>query len=640
MRASLFAAIVLLVAFPAAADVGDPQIKTDHPWYPGELACSTFERLFETQAVLYERVVGTRPETDEQKALASWFWRNTHYAHAEEGAENLWGKGFTKGGADLRTRDYWTGLFAHGFGLCGTTHSQWTAEMNELLGHVRSRGVGVTGHNSFEVFLKGGPYGKGTWVLLDHDISTVIFSEDGKRLLSIREVKANLRKLGDPNYKTGKQHGWRVAGLHPKDAFGVYDTFRVAEYLAGYPGGRPIVRLRRGETLRRHLRSGLDDGKTFVFWGRNYNADGIPGPERSQTWVNQPEKMYKATRSTPYKRGQARFANAVYTYAPKFRSGDYKEGVVKENDSSVTFEFSTPYIIGATPPNNSNWGVYQPGGKNGLVLKGRASCPVAVSVDRGRTWKEAGNFRDGLDLTDHVKGFRQYFIRFGAGARALAGSGLTMRTVCQANVSIIPRLKDGGTKVSFESSGRGVVSVGPTLQQAETHVVQGAFGSRNVTLEVATPRKEPIRAIHAIAHVASSSPPRPEFKYQIEYSFDGGSSWKSLVKDWQITRQGDEPGDFWSQSFCYGSLDVPKGEESSVQVRFRNDGGKRYRRAEIHLEYETQRKDSTKVTFNWTDDKGDHEESHLFRHGKPAPWNLKTGRNVRTRWVEFAPVAR
>ena len=35
------------------ADVGDPQIRTDHPWYPGELACSTFERLFATQATRY-----------------------------------------------------------------------------------------------------------------------------------------------------------------------------------------------------------------------------------------------------------------------------------------------------------------------------------------------------------------------------------------------------------------------------------------------------------------------------------------------------------------------------------------------------------------------------------------------------------
>ena len=57
---------------------------------------------------------------------------------------------------DLRSREYWGGLFAHGFGLCGTTHSQWVAEMEAMLGHNRGRGVGMAGHNSFEVFLTGG----------------------------------------------------------------------------------------------------------------------------------------------------------------------------------------------------------------------------------------------------------------------------------------------------------------------------------------------------------------------------------------------------------------------------------------------------------------------------------------------------
>jgi hypothetical protein len=80
----------------AHADVGDPQIRTDHPWYPGELACSMFERLFASQAETYQKVTGVRPTTDEQKALAAWLWRNTHYWHGEEGAEDLWDKGFTK----------------------------------------------------------------------------------------------------------------------------------------------------------------------------------------------------------------------------------------------------------------------------------------------------------------------------------------------------------------------------------------------------------------------------------------------------------------------------------------------------------------------------------------------------------------
>src|SRR2546422_6505839 len=181
----LVGAALALTAASSRADVGDPQICTDHPWYPGELACSTFDRLFATQAEQYRRTVGVKPKTDEEKALAAWFWRNTHFAHGEEGAEDLWGSGFTKG--DLRTREYWTGLFADGFGLCGTTHSQWTAELEYLLGHGRGRAVGVEGHNSFEVFLTGGPYDAGKWALLDHDISTIIFDADGRALLSIPE---------------------------------------------------------------------------------------------------------------------------------------------------------------------------------------------------------------------------------------------------------------------------------------------------------------------------------------------------------------------------------------------------------------------------------------------------------------------
>src|ERR1041385_7834570 len=161
----IFFAVAVSAAISSRAEVGDPQLGTDHPFYPGELGCSTFERLFKSEAEQYARITKKIPATDEEKALASWYWRNTHYAHGEEGAEDLWGRGFTKG-SDLRSREYWTGLFAQGYGLCGTTHSQWTAEMEFLLGHGRGRGLGVEGHNSFEVFLKGEDYGEGKWALL------------------------------------------------------------------------------------------------------------------------------------------------------------------------------------------------------------------------------------------------------------------------------------------------------------------------------------------------------------------------------------------------------------------------------------------------------------------------------------------
>jgi hypothetical protein len=626
-----------LYAVRAGADVGDPQLRTDHPWYPGELACSTFARLTATQADVYERVVGVRPRNDEEKALASWLWRNTHYFHAEDGTEDLWGQGFTRG-QDLRTREYWTGLFAHGFGLCGTTHSQWVAEMEALFGHNRGRGVGCAGHNTFEVFLTGGAYGDGKWVLLDHDQSTVVYDPKGSALLGLAEIHKDWKRLTDRGFLPKRQHGWLVCGLHPDDA-GAYAAYAVAEYLAGYSGPPPMVHLRRGESLRRYLAPGLDDGKTFVFWGRNYNTGGIAGPERAHTWVNQPDKMFGSKTGAGYKPGQARYGNAVYTYRPDFTSGDYRDGVVSEDDGQVTFEFTTPYLIGATPPNAKPFGICDVGCKNGLAIKGKAGCRVSVSTDRGATWQDGGELADRLDLTDFAKGRRQYRLRLHAGARQLAKAGLTITTVCQANAATMPRLKDGGSKVSYQASQQAVVSAGPNLPQARGHVVDGKLGSPAVTLEVAAPRKEPVVAVFAAAHVMSSSPPRSEVKYRIDFSTDGGKTWQAMVKDWSITRRGDEPGDFWSQSMCWGSLDFADPVPGPVRVRFANTGGKAYARAEAHLVYRTGTTDTTKVTFAWTDDAGDHENAHTVA-GKEASWTVPTGRDVRTRWVEFETDAR
>jgi hypothetical protein len=627
-------------AVPVRADVGDPQVRTDHPWYPGELACSTFERLFATQAELYERVVGVRPTTDEQKALAAWLWRNTHYYHGEDGVEDLWGKGFAQGG-DLRAREYWTGLFAQGFGLCGTTHAQWVAEMEALLGHNRGRTVGVDSHNSFEVFLTGGPYGSGKWVLLDHDVSTVIFNREGTALLSIPEVQRDWRRFTDRQFLPAKQHRWLVCGLHPDDG-GVYRGYAAAEYLAGYSGVPPMVHLRRGERLRRYLQPGLYDGKTFVFWGHNYHTGGIPGPERAHTWVNQPEKMHGSRDGAGYKPGQARYGNAVYVYRPEFAGRDYREGVIEEDEKHVVFEFYTQYIIAATPANEKPWGIYDLGCRNGLVLRGNADCGVAVSTDQGATWKDCGAFADGMDLTDHVKGRRQYFLRFGAGAKALEKSGLTITTVCQANAAVLPRLKDGGSTVRFLASGQAVVSAGPNLAQAQAHVVEDKFGTPAVILELASPRKEQALAVYAAAHVQSGNPPRPDVKYAIDVSSDGGKTWQPVVKDWTISRRGQEPKDFWSQSFCWGRLEVGDRQAATVRIRFRNSAGRGYARCEGHLVYRTAGRDGTKVRFAWTDDTGAREASHTFAatgtgQREAASWKVPTGRNVQTRWVEFEP---
>lgn len=638
MRAITLAVLLLAAArADLAADVGDPQVRTDHPWYPGELSCSTFERLFATQADLFRRVTGAECRSDEDKALASWYWRNLNYHHAEEGTEDPWGKGWIPGEppATNWTRDYWTGLFANGFGLCYTTHVQWSVEMQALLGHCRGRGTGVADHYSFEVFLTGGAYGEGKWVLLDHDISTVVRDPQTGALLGTFDLQKDYKRLTDRSFKPERQKNWPMCAYVPQHGH-AYREFGSASYLPGYAGPPPMVHLRRGETLRRYLNPGLEDGKTFVYWGRNYGVGGIPGPERSATWVNQPDKFYGGLNGSGWKEGRARYGNAVYTYTPDFATADYREGIVEEGEDHVVFEFVSPYLIGSSPAGPGPWAIYEPGGKNGLVLRGKAACPVSVSVDGGKTWKDAGPFQDGLDLTDLVKGRRQYLLRLGAGAKALAGSGFRSTTVCQSSSSMIPRLKDDGSKVRFEATHRALMPGGPNFDQARARLVEGSFPSAALTFEIAAPRKESVSRVYAAAMIESWNPPRPNVRHTIESSTDGGRTWTPTVKDWMIQRREPEPKAIAPLTHVWGSGDVSG--TSPVRVRIRNDRGMEYPRAEVHLAYQTRGRDATRVTFDWTDRTGPHRLSHSFAAGSGEEWTVPTGKDVQTRWVEYEPV--
>src|SRR5205814_6225579 len=134
------------------------------------------------------------------------------------------------------------------------------------------------------------------------------------------------------------------------------------------------------------------------------------------------------------------------------------------------------------------------------------------------------------------------------------------------------------------------------------------------TLAVAAPRGERPLALHAAAHVLSGNPPRPEVKYRIDISTDGGKTWGPVVKDWTIPRRGDEPADFWSQSLCWGSCRLGEDAKGTILVRFRNDGGKSYARAEAHLVYAAGG-GSTKVTFAWADEGGERRASAVFAPG-------------------------
>ena len=156
-----------------------------------------------------------------------------------------------------------------------------------------------------------------------------------------------------------------------------------------------MVHLRRGETLRRYLQPGLEDGKTFVFWGRNYNTGGIPGPERPAD-LGQPagEDVRLHDDDAGYKPGQARFGNAVYTYKPDFSTGDYREGVVVRGRRSTSSSSSTRRT--SSPRRRRTHeavGHLRRGLPNGLVLRGKADVRRVGSRPTGADWHDCGQAR-------------------------------------------------------------------------------------------------------------------------------------------------------------------------------------------------------------------------------------------------------
>ena len=632
---TMFSLLMFAVSLAPAADgVGDPQLMTDHPFWQGELSCSSFDRLAKTQSDLYARVSGRKTDSDEDKALASWFWRNTHYFHCTLLPEpDIFGQKENE-----VVRDYWTGLFSYGHAMCQETHYQYTAEMEYLLGHGRARATAVEGHTSFEVWLTGGAYGKGKWVLLDSDITTVCFDKRQRAMMNIEELTHADRQAYLTNRVATDNRGW-LPELYPGDGAGTYRSISFYALLCGYAGAPPVVNLRPGETIRRFPAPGLGEGPAgpLVYWG--ICVDGMDGPNRHITYLNDPEHCFNAAQRPRHEDDpsrRARFGNAVFTYRPDFSSDVYKAGVAAENDSSVTFEHCSPYIIAAKPVNKK---CLQPGCTMGLVLHGSARCQVCLSTDRMQTFSAPQNFRDGLDLTDLAKGHYQYWLKFLAPAANLAGKDISITTRCMANGYVMPQLKPKGTHVTFNASGLATTTLGPQAKAIRKNLVDGGLDKPSFTLRLRTPHGERIKSVCFAVRSPSGSPPRPELAYKAEYSVDG-KQWKVLRDDWRIVAPVPFAApDTWSQSFFYGSRDITADGASEVLVRIGNNGGKPYQMGQFSLLYATPNAAGTKVTYCW--DEAGQEKTAEYIYPAAATmdrsWAITTGGAPKMKWVEMSP---
>ena len=267
------------------------------------------------------------------------------------------------------------------------------------------------------------PTATGKWALLDHDLSTVVF-DDRRRGAAVdprgpRRLEAPHRP--QPSGPRSSTAGWS-AGCTPATA-GVYAQLRgrrvprrlrraaadgppaprrdAAPLPPAGPGRRQDVRL-LGPQLqhRRRPRPGA-----VADLGQPAGGDArlaARGPATS------PARPASPTPSTP---------TSPTSPAATTARGSSRRTTAASSSSSPR-PTSSPRRRRTTPTGAST----SRAAATAWSCEGKATCPVAVSTDRGATWQDCGTFADGLDLTDRVKGRRQYWLRFHAGAKELAGT--------------------------------------------------------------------------------------------------------------------------------------------------------------------------------------------------------------------------
>jgi hypothetical protein len=145
--------------------------------------------------------------------------------------------------------------------------------------------------------------------------------------------------------------------------------------------------------------------------------------------------------------------------------------------------------------------------------------------------------------------------------------------------------------------------------------------------------------VYGAARIGCGAPPKPA-KYNIDWSADGGATWQSVLKDWQVIQRKPEPDDWWSQTFCCGDAAIPA-VAGPVQVRFTNTGGRPFMRAQAELAYTVENTSPLKVTYAWKEAGAAKTATHTYAPaaagGKPdATWTFTAGAKPETFYVEYA----
>jgi len=630
------------------AKVPDPQIMTDHPVYRGELSCSTLNRTIADAYRVFTERYGRAPANDTEKLTALWIWQCEHHMHnldpyvfGGHGHPDARERGW------METRDHGLGQFSFGFSLCYSIHAQFSALVGYALGDLkRTNCTGVPGHTSFEAFVDG------KWVLADMTTGMMVFDDSGIPM-SIREIIPFVRDGGEKERiwtSDPRRSGWGKFRVTPfGDNWDVYKAIRGDRKLYGYNAVPIVYDLRPGESFTRFLDPGLEDGKTWLFWGADYyrhDAQKQHGPYRNVTFLDDPP-----IGGNREGQGHARYGNGIFEYEPTLKDDSFREGLWWEapspavtfkkgalrairSSAEVIFEHRSPYVIAARSAKGGDrvWNVRREECLDGARVEGRAAgrIKLAVSLDGGQFWQHIGSVEGdfNVDFTDIAKGRHFYLIRFSIDE----DSGLEhfkLRTVTQIARAVFPRLREGGTEVTYQSSARSAIHGGPSIELAERYRRKDMEKPGYHVYRIAAPG--PIRNAAGVARVQGEGT-APWGPWSIEISLDEGKSWRDAAEP--LTLNGWESD--WGggrNAYVWANLDLPENSSESLLVRF---GEGNILAAEVYATYETASASSLIVTYGWLENGKPRNHRHTIPAGSTADdWNVATGQDITRQWVRF-----
>ena len=376
----------------AMAGVGDPQIRTDHPLYPGELAYSTQERFARSIIDSGDWGLGLG-NSERDVALKLWLWKITHTLHDYTPA--TWTPLHDYNRATFKThsvehsvrpdpaiesfsaldqdQDCLRWQFSYGYALCGTLHGVIEPQI-EAIGKAlgkdwRSRRVGIPGDNNHEIYFGG------KWHLFDVNAATLLWSSNDAKTAELLPFKDGFGPKGGPKRpelldnapkfngtylpklvwgkidQTGKPgpYSW-MRGIFETPEF-YWDTDEIGQrnhgdltYYFSYSACPVVYALKRGETFTRWF-----DGEQAraemrlprrIWWGSNIK--GGPGSQREfahylrdlPECCSDTDPLVFATDSQLNQKYCVRdlkvtaHGNGLYDWQPNLAADDWKDGAV------------------------------------------------------------------------------------------------------------------------------------------------------------------------------------------------------------------------------------------------------------------------------------------------------------------------